>query len=84
MRNNFSLLAISVAVASGSSATGKIMDASGCTSGKDHAECSRNGLCTNNECVCDSGWKGNFCGQLDLGPVPKVAAYGMAPNVTSW
>ena len=51
-----------------------------------NADCSRNGICApqTKRCVCDSGWRGASCGQLDLGAVPKVAAYGMEPNVTSW
>ena len=36
-------------------------------------------------CVCDTGWRGDDCGQLDLDPTPHVA-YGFTSTsaVSSW
>ena len=52
----------------------------------DDLNCTLNGVCDLQEgaCVCDTPWKGPTCGELDVLPAPRVGAYGMAPNVTSW
>eukprot|EP00043_Microstomoeca_roanoka_P008820 m.84740 g.84740 ORF g.84740 m.84740 type:complete len:401 (+) comp14398_c0_seq1:42-1244(+) len=54
---------------------------SACSSAVD---CSLNGLCVDSLCICDSPWTGDTCGELDVLPANKVAAYGMSPNITSW
>jgi hypothetical protein len=48
--------------------------------------CSLNGVCrpSDGACVCDAGWMGSACEQLDLLPMPPMPAYGWDPNVTSW
>ena len=47
--------------------------------------CSLNGACTGGECVCTTAsWRGHNCQHLALEPVPKVAGYGWAPNVSAW
>ena len=47
-------------------------------------DCQLNGVCAAGACVCDTGWIGRQCEQLDLLPMPAVPAYGWSPNVTSW
>ena len=49
------------------------------------ADCSLNGVCTNQRCVCDLPWGGPGCGVLLFSPLPRPSsAYGYHPNVTSW
>ena len=48
------------------------------------ADCYFNGECRTGSCICDTGWKGTDCTELDLLPAPKTGAYGYAPNVSSW
>ena len=45
--------------------------------------CSLNGVCDAGACVCTASWRGHNCQHLALQPVPKVAGYGWAPNITS-
>ena len=50
-------------------------------------DCSLNGECTaSGVCVCHTVWRGNSCATLAVGPAtpPLAAAYGAAPNVSSW
>ncbi len=48
-------------------------------------ECSYNGVCSNNACVCDAGWLGDDCGILDLRPGPRSNGYNMnAQGTSSW
>ena len=54
--------------------------AQGCTS--DEA-CSLNGVCAENQCVCDPGWRGDECGQLDLQPAARVSGYNITGEGTS-
>jgi len=59
----------------------------------DH-DCSLNGECTavhgnKQVCICDAPWTGDSCQTLAVLPVnssthPGAAAYGFAPNVSSW
>merc|ERR1719242_1060454 len=37
----------------------------GCT---DNSDCFGNGVCCSGQCVCKTGWRGPFCGMLDLLP----------------
>ena len=46
-------------------------------------QCSLNGICTRGSCVCTASWTGHNCQHLALQPVPQVAGYGWAPNITS-
>ena len=51
--------------------------------------CSLNGVHVNGRCICDLTWHGDFCGLLSFAPVdvrghPGAAAYGWAPNVSTW
>ena len=56
--------------------------ASSCT---DDTDCSLNGVCTHDGCVCEPPWVGETCSALSFVPLPKpAAAYGYNPNVTSW
>ena len=55
------------------------------------ADCSLNGVCSHisSSCVCDFPWHGSACGLLstlavDASTHPYAAAYGFAPNVSSW
>ena len=45
-------------------------------------DCSLNGICRNATCECAAGWRGAACAELRLGAA--TAAYGAAPNRTSW
>ena len=57
---------------------------SNCTSA---ADCSLNGVCEHGRCVCDPPWDSasQQCGVLSFLPLERPgAAYGYAPNVTSW
>ena len=49
-------------------------------------DCSLNGVCDpgTHLCACYDGWRGHNCQHLNIQPMPKVAAYGMSPNITSW
>ena len=42
------------------------------------ADCEENGSCSPDDgrCVCDSGWKGDSCGELDLLPAPPMGPNG--------
>eukprot|EP00665_Eupelagonemidae_sp_cell47_P009220 gene9220-6923_t len=42
-----------------------------------------NGACAGGACVCDAGWKGANCSQLDLGE-SRVAYDGMQPDTAAW
>jgi hypothetical protein len=48
--------------------------------------CQLNGECVNGACVCDTAWKGQECGELDLNPKATVAyGYGgLQANTSSW
>jgi hypothetical protein len=46
-------------------------------------ECSLNGVCTNNACVCDPGWVGSDCGRLDVQPGPRANGYNLTSEGTS-
>ena len=35
-------------------------------------------------CQCYESWSGHNCQRMRLAPLPPVAGYGEAPNVTSW
>ena len=41
-------------------------------------------MCSGGQCACTESWTGHNCQHLALLPVPKVAGYGWAPNITSW
>lgn len=52
-----------------------------CTSDED---CSLNGICSPaNICVCDPGWRGADCGELDLRPATKNTGYNLTEEGTS-
>lgn len=57
-----------------------------CTSSMD---CQLNGECssTTQKCVCDKGWTGDYCGDLDIAGTGTVA-YGigspLTPNTSAW
>ncbi|CAI6097302.1 unnamed protein product [Clonostachys chloroleuca] len=39
-------------------------------------DCSLNGICScNHTCICDPGWRGYNCGELDLKPVDRWTGY---------
>jgi hypothetical protein len=50
------------------------------------ADCALNGVCTSGVCVCDGGWTGHCCGQLDLAPVDFAATNGgyREPLTSTW
>lgn len=44
--------------------------------------CSLNGHVVGNQCVCESGWRGDDCGELDLLPLPNIdGAYQTKVNL---
>lgn len=43
-----------------------------CTTDED---CSLNGLCISQTCICDPGWTGTDCGRLDLAPATRGTGY---------
>ena len=48
-------------------------------------DCELNGVCsTGGSCVCDRGWKGAACGQLDIGPRRLAYGNGVTPNTSCW
>ena len=48
-------------------------------------DCSLNGVCTDQRCLCDLPWGEEGCGVLLFSPLPRPSsAYGYHPNVTSW
>ena len=49
-------------------------------------DCSLNGICKADACVCDSGWAGACCGELDLLPVDLAQTNGgyRHPTVSTW
>lgn len=49
-------------------------------------DCSLNGRCVANTCVCYAGWTGASCSALHLAPAPTVAAYGggVGSGLSSW
>jgi EGF-like domain len=51
-----------------------------CTSDLD---CDLNGVCTDGLCVCDPGWIGSDCGQLDLRAGPRANGYNLTGDGTS-
>ena len=51
-----------------------------CTSDSD---CSLLGECNQGKCICDPGWKGEKCGQVDLLPAPRDGGYRNA-TLSSW
>jgi hypothetical protein len=62
-----------------------IASASACATDDD---CERLGLCVNSTCVCDAGWTGPSCSQLNLAPAPHSPAYAwpldVSTNSSSW
>eukprot|EP01063_Lacrimia_lanifica_P000402 TRINITY_DN101_c0_g1_i1.p1 TRINITY_DN101_c0_g1~~TRINITY_DN101_c0_g1_i1.p1 ORF type:complete len:382 (+),score=129.96 TRINITY_DN101_c0_g1_i1:60-1205(+) len=54
--------------------------AAGCTTDLD---CSLNGVCADNACVCDKGWTAEDCGAFDLGKTVKENGF-FATNESSW
>ncbi|KAJ5692583.1 hypothetical protein N7462_002006 [Penicillium macrosclerotiorum] len=56
--------------------------ARGCNKDED---CDLNGMCTNNVRICDAGWTGTDCGQLDLRPGPRANGYNRTEEgISSW
>jgi len=47
-------------------------------------DCNLLGDCARSQCVCDSGFTGPRCEQLDLGPADPVGALRLPGNVSSW
>ncbi|KAJ5286824.1 hypothetical protein N7478_002510 [Penicillium angulare] len=48
-------------------------------------QCSLNGMCKDNACICDPGWTGQDCGKLDLRPGPRLNGYNRtAEGTSSW
>ncbi|CAJ1941984.1 unnamed protein product [Cylindrotheca closterium] len=47
-------------------------------------DCSLNGICQNEVCLCDKPWHGRECSLLDVLPVQFPQGYGMLPNQTTW
>ena len=48
-------------------------------------DCELNGACSaGGSCVCDRGWKGAACGQLDIGPRRLAYGNGVTPNTSCW
>ena len=56
-------------------------DPAGC---RDSTDCELNGVCSTGSCVCDRGWKGAACGQLDIGPRRLAYGNGVTPNTSCW
>ena len=51
---------------------------------KTEMDCQLNGICSQGSCICDSGWRGEACEELDLLPVDSLTpAYG-SNGTTSW
>eukprot|EP01097_Dermamoeba_algensis_P007718 TRINITY_DN4928_c0_g1_i1.p1 TRINITY_DN4928_c0_g1~~TRINITY_DN4928_c0_g1_i1.p1 ORF type:complete len:386 (+),score=47.68 TRINITY_DN4928_c0_g1_i1:161-1318(+) len=46
-------------------------------------DCSLNGICSEGTCTCDSGWKGDDCGMMDLAPANRFNGYNQTINGTS-
>merc|ERR1712241_1009492 len=46
-------------------------------------DCSLLGECTNGKCICDPGWKGEKCGQVDLLPASRYGGY-RNESMSSW
>ena len=46
-------------------------------------DCSLLGECNNGKCICDPGWKGEKCGQVDLLPASRQAGY-RNESMSSW
>ena len=46
-------------------------------------DCSLLGECVNHKCVCDPGWKGHNCGQVDLLPALRNGGYRNA-TLSTW
>ena len=54
----------------------------GCAS---DADCSLNGVCSAGACVCDAGWRGSACSQLNLAPAdPADGIDGWPRGSSSW
>ena len=47
------------------------------------SDCSLLGECNNGKCICDPGWKGKNCGQVDLLPAPRDGGY-RNPSLSTW
>jgi len=47
------------------------------------ADCSLLGECVNGGCLCDPGWKGERCGQVDLLPADRYKGY-RNDSMSSW
>jgi hypothetical protein len=48
-------------------------------------DCALNGVCRNEICLCNGGWIGASCGQLDLLPAATTPLNGYnVPNTSSW
>ena len=50
----------------------------------DNLDCSLNGICQNNTCICDPPWSGCSCSILKQAAVKYPQGYGQSPNLTSW
>lgn len=46
-----------------------------CTEGSE-ADCVLNGICKGGQCVCDPGWTGDRCNQLNLKPPDRLKPHG--------
>ena len=47
------------------------------------SDCSLLGECNQGKCICDPGWTGEKCGQVDLLPTPRDGGYRNA-SLSSW
>src|ERR1700753_349805 len=48
-------------------------------------DCSLNGVCTKNTCICDPGWRSSDCGELDIRPTHRSAGYNFtSKGISSW
>ncbi|CAG9978423.1 unnamed protein product [Clonostachys byssicola] len=48
-----------------------------------HTDCSLNGICQDNKCICDPGWRADDCGELDVQPTVKYSGLNLSDTGTS-